>query len=80
MQKLHGPFPPRTLQTLEADYSNFIANGSDLKKAKLFNNVIDEPLFKVPINQVNFHKFFTKCRIPIMFTVFKLVTVSPYSL
>nr|XP_047124046.1 uncharacterized protein LOC124806864 [Hydra vulgaris] len=41
----------RTLQTLKSDYERFKNNGGNIKNAKKFNNVIDEPLFDIPIDQ-----------------------------
>ena len=42
----------RTLQTLEFDLQSFKTSGSDVKNAKFHNNVIDEPIFKIPLDQV----------------------------
>ena len=46
------PSRQRSLQTLDEDLHRFNANGSTLFKAKLFNNVIDEPMFRIPLTQV----------------------------
>ena len=53
MQQTHKKFPKRTLITLAQDYESFKASGGNIKKRKNFNNnVIDEPLFRVPLDQV----------------------------
>ena len=43
---------PRTLETLKRDLASFDDNGGNLKSAKLFNNVINEPIVNVPLDQV----------------------------
>ena len=43
---------PRTLAQMKNDLERFRENGADLKSAKEFNNVIDDPLFGIPIDQV----------------------------
>ena len=43
----------RTNESILSDYSRFLADGGRLKRAKLFNNVINEPFFKdLPLTQV----------------------------
>ena len=49
-------FARRTLDNLKEDLSNFREDGENIKHAKFFKNVIDEPLFDVPIDQVCSHK------------------------
>ena len=46
------PILMRTLETLKSDYERFKKDGGNIKRAKNFNNVIDEPLFDIPIEQV----------------------------
>lgn len=45
-------FGTRTLESLKNDFQSFMLDGGNIKRAKLFNNVISEPLFNVPIDQV----------------------------
>nr|XP_047127858.1 uncharacterized protein LOC124808705 isoform X1 [Hydra vulgaris] len=47
------PILLRTLATLKSDYERFKNDGGNIKRAKNFNNVIDEPLFDIPIEQVD---------------------------
>ncbi|XP_022111413.1 uncharacterized protein LOC110990640 [Acanthaster planci] len=50
-----GERPPsqqRTLQSLNQDLHRFKAAGSNISKAKHFNNVIDEPMVAIPLTQV----------------------------
>ncbi len=48
-----NPLVPRTTDSICADYDSFVADGADLKKAKMHNNVVREPFFKdLPIEQV----------------------------
>ena len=44
--------PARTLAGLRADHARFVASGSDIRKAKLFNNVIYSPKFDIEVDQV----------------------------
>ena len=46
----------RTLKSMEADLNTFrtTLNGQ-ISRAKEANNVIDEPLFDIPLNQVNIY-------------------------
>ena len=50
---LRGPFPAWTVESMYDDYRRFIASGGDIKKVKIFNNCKGEPLFPIPLNQVN---------------------------
>ena len=52
---LHPQFPQRSLEKNTADYNNFISDGGDLKKAKLFNNVISPHFFDIELDQVHTH-------------------------
>ncbi|XP_031571701.1 uncharacterized protein LOC116305861 [Actinia tenebrosa] len=47
-----GKKPSRTIETLKEDNKWFIEAGSNIKKAKMFNNAIRPPLFDIPIEQV----------------------------
>ncbi len=48
-----GSFPARTLDSLKADHSRFTSEGhGNLKREKLFNNVIGEALFVIPLDNV----------------------------
>ena len=46
------PCPLRTLEGIKDDYAHYSAAGSDIWKAKSFNNVIHAPLFNVDLDQV----------------------------
>ena len=46
----------RTLAHLEEQLNNFRENGSNIKLAKNFYNVIDECYFNIPIEQVSMVK------------------------
>ena len=49
-----GKLPPRTLDSLQADYLQFATTGKgDIRKAKEFNNVIGPVFFNVPLSQVH---------------------------
>ena len=50
---VQGPSTARSLLTMASDFQTFRMAGSDIRKAKEFHNVIDEPLFKIPIEQVS---------------------------
>ena len=54
---LRGPFPARTVESMCDDYKRFIASGGNIKKVKYFNNCKGEPLFPIPLNQVNNQNF-----------------------
>ena len=48
-----GPCIPHTLDSMLLDHQRFMEEGrGDLKKAKLFNNCIEYPLFNIPLSQV----------------------------
>jgi len=49
---VRGRLPERSLQTLQRDHSNFMANGGDISKAKLFNNVIGSAMLDIPLDKV----------------------------
>ena len=49
--KLGKKATPRTDQ-MKDDYNQFQLDGADIKRTKYFHNVIDLPLFNVPITQV----------------------------
>ena len=44
--------PRRSLETLKRDLTNFQNDGANIKNAKLYNNVIDDVMFNIPISQV----------------------------
>ena len=48
-----GPIPAQTVESMYDDYKGFIASGGDNEKVKFFNNCKGEPLFPIPLNQVN---------------------------
>ena len=50
---IRGASTARSLLTMASDFQEFRMAGSDIRKAKEFHNVIDEPLFKIPIEQVS---------------------------
>ncbi|XP_057313753.1 uncharacterized protein LOC130655069 isoform X2 [Hydractinia symbiolongicarpus] len=66
---IRGKFPVRTLETLKENLAKFRDSGGNLKNAKFNYNVIDDPLFNIPIDQASlpglhislgcFLKFFT---------------------
>ena len=48
-----GKCTKRTLENMATDRMRFqLVHDSDVKYAKDYNNVIDEPLFNIPIDQV----------------------------
>ena len=49
---MREPSKPRSLQSLEADYSAFVAAGGDIRRAKNYNNVIAPYFFKITLDQV----------------------------
>nr|XP_047131745.1 uncharacterized protein LOC124810629 isoform X1 [Hydra vulgaris]XP_047131746.1 uncharacterized protein LOC124810629 isoform X1 [Hydra vulgaris]XP_047131747.1 uncharacterized protein LOC124810629 isoform X1 [Hydra vulgaris] len=51
-QQKHSPCSNRTLETLDTDLQKFIQKGPIPKLAKYCNNVIDSPLFNIPLTQV----------------------------
>ena len=48
-----GPCTPRTLDTILLDHQNFMDVGGDIKRAKEYNNCIQDPFFNIPLSQVN---------------------------
>ena len=46
-----GPVTLRTSATLESDLARFNADGGNIEKAKLFNNVIRESLFPISLDK-----------------------------
>ena len=50
--KRQNPATSRSLKTLKEDLKRFTDAGGDQRKAKLFNNVIGECFFQIPIDQV----------------------------
>ncbi len=42
----------RTLDSIKADHTRFCTAGSDLSKAKLYNNVISTTIFDIEVDQV----------------------------
>ena len=42
----------RTLESLRSDHVGFMADGGNLKKAKVHNNVIRPHFFDIPLSQV----------------------------
>lgn len=39
---------------MKKDLERFRKDGENLKKAKFFNNVIDDNIYNIPINQVKY--------------------------
>ena len=50
-----GHAPPRTYESICTDHQRYIASGVRRKQVKHFYNCITEPIFNVPIEQVNMH-------------------------
>jgi hypothetical protein len=48
---IRGPVTLRTAATLKSDLGRFNADGGNIKKAKLFNNVIRESLFPISLDK-----------------------------
>lgn len=48
---LRGPLKLRSDSTLKDDLAKFKADGSNIKRAKFFNNVIRDPLFTIGLAQ-----------------------------
>ena len=42
----------RTLDNIKEDHCRFVSDGKNINRAKLFNNVIDEIFFKIPLSQI----------------------------
>ena len=47
-----GPTVPRTISSLQSDLNSFQRDGSNIKQAKFYNNVIRESFFSIPIDRV----------------------------
>ena len=49
----------RTLDSMKRNLDNFEEAGKNIKNAKLFKNVIAEPIFKIPLDQVRpaYHQY-----------------------
>ena len=43
---------PRSLATLKYDHQRFVQNGANVKQVKLYNNVVHQYLWEIPIDQV----------------------------
>ena len=57
-QKPESPthtLPLRTLEGIKNDHSRYVAAGSDIRKAKSFNNAIHAPLLNVDLDQVRMY-------------------------
>ena len=70
-----GKHTARDLTSLTSDLKRFRDDGGNIKRAKLFNNVIDDPMFNVPLDQVS-HYFLlesTFMRLMVMNSIYKLV-------
>ena len=52
-----GHCPPRSLQTLKEDHQRFVNTGANIKSAKLYNNVIEEANFSMPLEKVFCYKW-----------------------
>ena len=48
-----GQNQSRSLANLASDYEKFVSDGSDLKRAKFFNNVISAPIFDIELDHVS---------------------------
>ena len=51
---VHGRSPARSVESIQNDYQRFVDDGSQLRRAKEFNNAIGEPFFSIPLDQVNY--------------------------
>lgn len=50
-----GTIPQRFIETIRQDHENFLNEGKgDIKKAKLYNNCIAEPLVDISLEKVAF--------------------------
>ena len=54
-------FTRRTLDTLAKDHKKFLAAGGNVKQVKEYHNVLQEPFFEIPIDQVQNHNFTIVC-------------------
>lgn len=50
---VRGRSSPRTLTSIKDDHDRYCVDGSNLKKAKEYNNVIGTTFFDIEIDQVN---------------------------
>ena len=48
-----GHAPPRTYESICTDHQRYIASGVSRKQVQHFYNCITEPIFNIPIEQVN---------------------------
>ena len=46
-----GPVVPRTMTSLKSDLESFQRDGSNIKRAKFYNNVIREPFFPITLQK-----------------------------
>lgn len=60
----------RTLEKINEDHMKFVQHGSNIKKAKYFNNCPMEALFDIPLDQV--------CMLPIYWHCICIVHVLYY--
>lgn len=50
---VRGPVQQRTTESIVQDHTNFVCDGQNMKRAKLFNNAINNPFFPcIPLDQV----------------------------
>ena len=49
---IHDPSTQRSLQTLQVDYTGFVAAGGNIRQVKDHHNVIHPYFFEIPLNQV----------------------------
>ena len=50
-----GKSPQRTLDSLCSDHARFLRDGGNIKKAKEYNNVIEEHLFDISLDNVKMY-------------------------
>jgi hypothetical protein len=60
MKCIYPEIKYRTLEDLCLDHKRFMENGGLKSVAKNFNNVINEPILKIPLDQVIFFLFTIK--------------------
>ena len=48
-----GPVVPRTMDSLKSDLESFQRDGSNIKRAKFYNNVIREPYFPISLEKAS---------------------------
>ena len=56
-----GHAPPRTYESICTDHQRYIASRVSRKQVQHFYNCITEPIFNIPIEQVNMHFVFFLC-------------------